>query len=89
MTTTNTTQKRLSVLRALYAAFIDYLLRTIKKAKPGTVPPSMLAVVRLVVNDAGTAREVRAQVQARHALAGLKKEAGALSLPFTPPSARQ
>lgn len=87
--TAKATQKKLSAIRALYAAFVDYLLRTIKKAKPGTIPSSVLGVCRLVVNDAGIAREVRSQMQARQALAGLKKEAAALSLPFDAPDTRQ
>lgn len=76
-------------LHALYVAFVDYLARTISKAKPGTVPPGVLAVVRLVCNDAGITRELRTLREAQKALAGLKGEASALSLPFNAPDTKQ
>ncbi len=80
-------------LFALYRVFIEYLLNTLTKAKPGTIAPSFLAVVRLTVKDAGIMREVRTQMQARSAMEALRGEVRdaerALSLPFAPPTAKQ
>ncbi|TAM46254.1 MAG: hypothetical protein EPN55_05800 [Gammaproteobacteria bacterium] len=80
-------------LLALYRVLVDYVFATLAKAKPGTLAPSFLAVVRLIVKDAGIMREVRTRAQAQQAMEALRGEVKdvekALSLPFAPPAAKQ
>lgn len=79
-------------LLRLYRAFVTHLADTLERTTPGAMRPAFLAVVRLVIKDAGIMREVRTQMQARHEMEVLRGEVkgaeDALSLPFAPPPSK-
>lgn len=94
MTTKTKTPRSIQAkLLELYCALVDYLLNTVRTAKPGTLRPSLLAVVRLVLRDAGIMQAVRNQAQAKAALESLRGEvddaAQDMALPFSPPRTKQ